>query len=235
MRRQPEIRSGARPVGIEIPRLYAILDAAQVGDAAITSVAEMLLSAGVTLIQYRDKRASSRELYERCRLLLEHIRPAGGTLIVNDRADVARAVDADGVHVGQEDLPVELARRVVGDGKWVGCSTHNPEQVRLADKSAADYIGFGPIFATRSKERPDPVVGLAGLREARRLTDKPIVAIGGITRANARAVFEAGADSVAVIQDLLQAEDIAARAREFLHLLADGEANARTASANLEQ
>lgn len=209
-------------MNIQFPRLYVILDAAQVGEASISSAADALLSAGIRLIQYRDKQASARELYERSQQLIERIRAAGGILIVNDRADVARALDANGVHVGQEDLPVELARRVVGEGKWVGCSTHNLEQVRSADKSSADYIGFGPVFPTRSKEKPDPVVGLPGLREARQMTRKPLVAIGGITRANARAVLEAGADSVAVIQDLLQTPEIAARAQEFLRILADG-------------
>ena len=208
-------------MGLRIPRLYAIVDAVYVRDAPISSVAEALLSAGIKLIQYRDKQASSRELYERSQQLLECARRAEGMLIVNDRADVARVVDADGVHVGQEDLPIDLARRVVGEGKWVGCSTHNLEQVLIADKSSADYIGFGPIFATRSKDRPDPVVGLQGLQEARRATSKPLVAIGGITRANARAVIEAGADSIAVIQDLLQAPDVSARAREFLRILSD--------------
>lgn len=181
--------------------------------------APRLLTAGVRLIQFRDKQASSGELFEHSRQIAESVRRWGGVFIVNDRADVARAVDANGVHVGQEDLPVELARRVLGPGKWVGYSTHVLEQVVEADRSSADYIAFGPIFPTQSKERPDPIVGLEGLREARKATRKPLVAIGGITVQNARHVIEAGADSVAVIRDLLSSPDIGERAKEFLRVL----------------
>jgi thiamine-phosphate pyrophosphorylase len=204
-----------------IPRFYAILDAAQIGGRPPAAICEILLAAGVRLIQYRDKRASSRELYETCCQLAEQVRRAGGIFVVNDRADVARAVGADGVHLGQEDLPVELARRVLEPGKWVGYSTHSLAQVREADRSSADYIAFGPIFPTPSKEKPDPVVGLEGLRQARQATRKPLVAIGGITLEKVRDVVAAGADSVAVIADLLKAPDIGARAREFLRLLGD--------------
>lgn len=202
-----------------IPGLYAILDAAQVGGRPPAAVAEILLAAGVRLIQYRDKRGSSRQLFEVSREIAERVRHAGAIFIVNDRADVALAVNAHGVHVGQDDLPVESARVLLPPGKWVGCSTHSLSQVREADRSSADYIGFGPIFATRSKEKPDPVVGLEGLSEARKATSKPLVAIGGITLENARSVLEAGADSVAVIGDVLQAADIGARARDFLNAL----------------
>ena len=202
-----------------IPRLYAIIDPAQTAGQSAVATAEILLSAGVRLIQFRDKKASSRELFESSRLILERVRRFEGIFILNDRADVARAVEADGVHVGQEDLPVELARRVLGSGKWVGTSTHRLDQVIEADLSSADYIAFGPIFPTASKEKPDPVVGLDGLREARQATRKPLVAIGGITVENARAVIEAGADSVAVIRDLISAPDIGKRAEEFLKVL----------------
>jgi len=206
-------------MSISIPRFYAILDPALIGGRGPAEVAASLLAAGVRLIQYRDKQASSRELFENSRILAQRVRDEGGIFIVNDRADVARAVDADGVHVGQEDLAVELARRVVGPGKWVGYSTHVLAQVRQADQSSADYIAFGPVFPTRSKEKPDPVVGLEGVREARQATRKPLVAIGGITLATAPTVIEAGADSVAVISDLLGAPDIAERAREYLQVL----------------
>jgi len=149
------------------------------------------------------------------------VRQAGGLFIVNDRADVARVVESSGVHLGQEDLPVEWARRVLAPGQWIGYSTHNLEQLAEADRSSADYIAFGPVFPTRSKEKPDPVVGLEGLREARQATRKPLVAIGGSTLENARAAIEAGADSVAVIADLLQAPDVGERAREYLRILGD--------------
>src|SRR5208283_11472 len=125
-------------------------------------------------------------------------------LIMNDRADLCIAAGFDGVHVGQEDLSPEGARKVIGEKLWLGVSTHNPDQVKRADKISADYIAVGPVFPTVSKANPDPVVGLEGVRRARALTRKPLVEIGGINRANCRSVIEAGADSVAVISDLMR-------------------------------
>ncbi|MGH9395710.1 MAG: thiamine phosphate synthase [Terriglobia bacterium] len=200
-----------------IPRLYAIVDAAQFD--SLTDVTASLLNAGVRLIQYRDKKSSSRELYMASIKLAERVRLAGGTFIVNDRADIALAADTDGVHLGQEDLPPTLARRLLPPGKIIGLSTHSIAQVAAADREPVDYIAFGPIFATASKAKPEPVVGLAGLAEARKATGKPLVAIGGITTENAPAVIDAGADSVAVIQALLGAPDVGERARKFLAVL----------------
>jgi thiamine-phosphate pyrophosphorylase len=197
------------------PRLYAIIDPAQSGGRSPLEVAEALLSAGVRLIQLRDKHASSGELYTAARQVSAMVRAAGATFVVNDRADVALAVEADGVHVGQDDLPVESARALLGSSKLIGYSTHVLEQVRDADRTSADYIAFGPIFPTTSKANPDAVVGLEGLRAARKATPKPLVAIGGITVENARAVFTAGADSIAVIRGLLEAPDIRARAEQL--------------------
>ena len=202
-----------------IPRLYAIIDPAQTEDLSPLAVTDILLSAGVRLIQYRGKTDSSRRLFDICSEISARVRQAGGTFIVNDRADVARLTDAHGVHVGKEYLPVEDVRRVLLAGQRVGVSTHTRAQFEEADTSSADYIAFGPVFPTGSKERPDPVVGLDGLRRVRELTRKPLVAIGGITLANAPSVIEAGADSVAVIHDLLAAEDIGAQARKFLQAL----------------
>jgi len=209
----------------EIPRLYAIIDAARVDTISPVEMAEILLDAGVKLIQYRDKNGSSRRLFETSRQIADPVRAAGGIFIVNDRADVALLAGADGVHVGQDDLPVELARRVLeAPGVLakprpgiIGCSTHNLEQVSEADRTSADYIAFGPVFATQSKQKPDALVGLDGLRAARKATRKPLVAIGGITLASATAVMEAGADSVALIGDLVK--DTPNRAREFLRIL----------------
>jgi len=209
-------------MGFSIPRLYAIIAPARAGGRSPVTVARELLSAGVRLIQFRDKQASSRQLYETCVEFKALLRDSGCSLVVNDRADVARAVDAEGVHLGQDDLPVEMARRVLAPDKWIGFSTHSLDQVAEADRSTADYIAFGPIFPTASKENPDPVVGLEGLRQARRATGKPLVAIGGITLQNAREVLAAGADSLAVIGDLLNAPDIGGRAREFLRVLGAG-------------
>jgi thiamine-phosphate pyrophosphorylase len=201
-----------------LPRLYVILDAALLKIPA-KECAKTLVDAGVRLIQYRNKRASGRDLFETARELATLLNPLGVQFIVNDRADVAALVGAGGVHVGQEDLGVEQAREVVGDGKWVGISTHNARQFRMALQTSADYIAVGPVFATGSKENPDPVVGVGLVRETRGITDRPIVGIGGITLEQSAEVIEAGANSVAVISDILGAEDIGKRARQYVDLL----------------
>jgi thiamine-phosphate pyrophosphorylase len=189
---------------IHLPRLYAILDASYFSDSQILfSTAEELLAGGVTLLQYRDKRGNARQMLERARELKRWL-VGPVKLIMNDRADLCLAAGYDGVHVGQEDLSPEGARRVIGERLWLGVSTHNPEQIQDADATSADYIAIGPVFSTTSKDNPDPVVGLKGVRKARALTRKPLVAIGGINRANCRSVIEAGADSVAVISDLIR-------------------------------
>lgn len=180
--------------------------------------AASLAEAGVGLVQYRAKRATARELFETSRSLVERLGAKGVRVIVNDRADVAAMTNAGGVHVGQGDLPPEDARKICGAGRWVGVSTHNVEQVRRAASSSADYIAVGPIFATVTKEKPGALVGTSLIREARELTSKPIIAIGGITLERAAEVFEAGADSVAVASDLLLARDPASRAGEYLDL-----------------
>jgi thiamine-phosphate pyrophosphorylase len=201
-----------------LPRLYVILDAALLKTPEI-DCAKSLVDAGVCLVQYRNKRATARDLFESSRELAAFFKPHQVRFIVNDRADVAALTDADGVHVGQEDLGVAEARAVIGAGKWVGVSTHNEQQVVEAAGSSADYVAVGPIFATGSKMNPDPVVGVGLVRRARAMTEKPIVAIGGITVERAAEVLEAGADSVAVISDILAAEDVGRRAREFVELL----------------
>src|SRR5579885_2178132 len=161
-----------------LPRLYVILDAALLPRPE-PEFAVKLAEAGVRLMQYRNKSASTRELFVSAQALAPALRERGAAFIVNDRADVAALAGASGVHVGQDDLTVEQARRVVGDEGVVGVSTHNLDEFRAAAASSADYIAVGPIFATSSKANPDPVVELELLEEARRLTDKPIVAIGG--------------------------------------------------------
>ena len=201
-----------------LPRLYVILDAALL-KIPIKECAKSLVDAGVRLIQYRNKPASGRELFETSRELATFLNPLGVQFIVNDRADVVALVGAGGVHVGQEDLGVEQARLVMGGGKWVGVSTHNAGQFRRALETSADYIAVGPVFATGSKENADPVVGMGFVRETRGVTDRPIVGIGGITLERAAAVIEAGADSVAIISDILGAENMGKRAREYVDLL----------------
>jgi len=201
---------------IHLPRLYAILDASYFSDSQILfSTAEELLAGGVTLLQYRNKSGNAREMLEQARELKRRL--DGVKLIMNDRADLCLAAGFDGVHVGQEDLSPEGARKVAGTILWLGVSTHNPEQIEEADKTSADYIAIGPVFLTASKANPDPVVGLEGVRQARALTRKPLVAIGGINRANCRSVIEAGADSVAVISDLMR--ESRKSAEDFLRIL----------------
>jgi thiamine-phosphate pyrophosphorylase len=143
--------------------------------------------------------------------------PKSVQLIMNDRADLCLAAGFDGVHVGQDDLSPESVRKIIGPDRWLGVSTHNPDQLREADLTSADYLAVGPVFSTSSKDKPDPVVGLDGVRQARQLTRKPLVAIGGITRTNAASVIEAGADSVAVISDLLR--EPRKSAEEFFRIL----------------
>lgn len=201
------------------PRIYAIIDAAQLEQRSPLAIFDMLVSAGVDMIQYRDKLGSARQLFDTSLQLAERARKRHVTFIVNDRADVALVTGADGVHLGQDDFPVELARRLLPPGTIVGWSTHSIAQVEEANRSSANYIAFGPVFPTRSKEHPDSTVGLEGLRAARKITGKPLVGIGGITVENARGVIKAGADAVAVISDLLKHPDVATRAQEFLRIL----------------
>jgi len=201
-----------------LPRLYVILDAGLLRESA-TETARKLIGAGVEVLQYRAKQVPAKEMLASARELAEAARARGARFFVNDRPDVASLAGADGVHVGQDDLGVEEARGVVGPDAWVGLSTHNIEQFEKALSSSADYIAVGPIFATTSKANPDPVVGLELIRRARRLTERPIVAIGGITLERAAEVIEAGADSVAVISDVLGAENPADRVRQYLRRL----------------
>jgi thiamine-phosphate pyrophosphorylase len=201
----------------QVGRLYAILDASCFSSPQILfDAADELASAGVGIIQYRNKSADARTILSQARGLKSRIGPRA-KLIMNDRADLCLAADFDGVHLGQDDLSPESARRIIGPNRLLGVSTHNPEQVAEADRTAADYIAIGPVFATGSKLNPDPVIGIAGVRRARELTHKPLVAIGGITRQNCSSVIAAGADSIAVISDLVR--DPRKSAEEFLRIL----------------
>jgi thiamine-phosphate pyrophosphorylase len=226
----------------DFPPLYAILSADLLSSASTDYAAEfavMLGNAGVGIIQYRNKNATARALYEvssRISRALSALATNAGTsvrFIVNDRADIACLAGAGGVHVGQDDLPVEDAREIctetiserdAGEKSaagtcrkfWVGISTHTLEQVRAAAATSADYIAIGPIFATTTKQHHEAVVGTDFIRQARQLTTKPLVAIGGITVATAEEVFRAGADCIAVARDLICAPDPAARAAEYL-------------------
>lgn len=200
-----------------LPRLYPILDASTHADIdCLVAFAQELRAAGCTLLQYRNKSGNARTMLQQARDLKKHL-GSSVRLIMNDRADLCLAAEFDGVHVGQDDLSPESVRAIIGPERWLGVSTHNPEQLQEADLTSADYLAIGPVFATSSKEKPDPVVGLEGVRRTRSLTRKPLVAIGGITRANAASVIEAGADSVAVISDLLR--EPRKSAEEFFRIL----------------
>lgn len=201
------------------PRLYVILDAALLRSSP-QMAAVTLAEAGVELIQYRDKHSPSQTLLSLSHQLVDEMRPRGVCVVVNDRADVAAVAGAAGVHLGQDDLPVEEARKVCGSGRWVGISTHSEEEVRAAADTSADYIAVGPVFETATKANPTPVVGLELIRRARAITEKPIVAIGGITVERARDVYAAGADAVAVASDILNHVDMGKRARAYIELTA---------------
>ncbi len=211
------IQSVFRPQTIKLPSLYAILDAGQAQpNSNLLALAKELAAGGCTLLQYRNKSGNARLMLEQARELKNHL-GSSVRLIMNDRADLCLSAEFDGVHVGQEDLSPESVRGIIGPQRWLGVSTHNLEQLREADLTSADYLAIGPVFATTSKDKPDPVVGLEGVRRAREMTRKPLVAIGGITRANAASVIEAGADSVAVISDLLR--EPRKSAEEFFRIL----------------
>jgi thiamine-phosphate pyrophosphorylase len=202
---------------ILLPRLYAIVDSsAHESTQDLLAYTEELAASGCTLLQYRNKLGNARAMLEQARELKKHL-GASVRLIMDDRADLCLATDFDGVHVGQDDLSPVSVRGIIGPDRWLGVSTHNPEQLRDADLTSADYLAIGPVFATSSKQNPDPVIGLEGVRRARQLTRKPLVAIGGITRRNAASVLEAGADSVAVISDLLR--EPRKSAEEFFRVL----------------
>jgi thiamine-phosphate pyrophosphorylase len=209
-------------VAIILPRLYPIVDEGVVerSGLGVGRVAEELRAAGVGLLQYRNKVGAPQAILRDAAVIWEVFAGTDCRLILNDRADLVALAGFGGVHVGQGDLSPEDARRVVGAKRWVGVSTHSDEQVRIGDATSADYLAVGPVFATRTKRDAEPVIGLDGIRRARALTKKPLVAIGGITRANAKSAIDAGADSVAVISALfVEGETVEKVAEDFLRNL----------------
>jgi thiamine-phosphate pyrophosphorylase len=190
----------------------------------VPALADACLEGGARFLQVRAKTSAGGAFLEMCDAVVARAHKAGGTVIVNDRADIARFARADGVHLGQEDLPPAMARQVMGGAAIVGFSTHSIEQVRAASRLPVDYIAVGPIFGTTSKDTGFDAVGTALVREARAFLsaaglETPIVAIGGITLERAASVIDAGATSVAVISDLLSTGDPAARVREYLKIV----------------
>lgn len=186
------------------------------GSRPLAGIVQTALDAGVRLFQLRMKTLETGKVYEMAAALCPLVRNGGGTFIVNDRCDVAAVVGADGVHLGQKDLPLADARAILGPDKLIGISTHNLAQATQAEAGGADYIGFGPVFPTATKENPDPVVGVDGLREARAKVRIPIVAIGGINAGNIGEVKSTGADCCAVVSAVLAADDPKAAIAELM-------------------
>lgn len=196
--------------------LYLIIDPSVAPTRSLRDALLQSAQVGVRIVQYRNKTASMKDAYAEALPLRKLAAELGVLFIVNDRCDLAQAIDADGVHLGQGDLPLDLARKVMGPDKLIGISTHNSDQVREASAGKPDYLGFGPIFKPGSKQDHDPVVGIEGLRAIRTLTSLPVFAIGGITVENVGDVMKAGANGVAVISAILKAPDITQAVSDFL-------------------
>ncbi len=211
------------PVSVAHPQLkglYLILDPSACPACSLVDMLKEAAEAGVRLFQYRDKRASMRDAYHLATALRRAASDASALFIVNDRCDLALAVDADGVHLGQTDLPLAEARKLLGEDKIIGISTHTPDQVREATAGKPDYLGVGPIFATGTKKDHEPVIGVEGLWAVRSLTTLPLFAIGGITLDSVEPVIQAGADGVAVISAILSASDRSRAIHDFMARLA---------------
>ncbi len=200
-----------------LPRLYPITDR-KISQLSHAAQVEQMAAGGATLIQLREKYLSPREFYEEALAAMKVARSLQVKIIINDRVDIAIAVEADGVHLGQDDLPPEGARNLLGNDRIIGYSTHDLKQALAADSMPVDYIAIGPVFATSTKENPDPVVGLEMLTQLRAQISKPLVAIGGITLDRAAEVLASGADSVAIISDLFSTGDLAARVHYYLEI-----------------
>lgn len=196
--------------------LYVILDPSVRPDRSLREVLRSCATGGARIFQYRNKNVSMKEAYLEALPLRQIAADLGVLFIVNDRCDLALAVDADGVHLGQDDLPYAEARKVLGSEKIIGLSTHNTRQVKEAEALTPDYIGFGPIFNPASKHDHDPIVGLDGLRSIRTLTTLPVFAIGGIQLDQARSVVQTGANGIAVISAVLNAPDVTKAVRDLI-------------------
>jgi thiamine-phosphate pyrophosphorylase len=205
------------PRGLQLPPLYAILDPEQTKGRVPETVLLELLKSGIEWLQLRVKAMPPRNFLDLACAARRRTRSSSCKLIVNDRVDIALACAADGVHLGQEDLPLQAARKFMGD-RVIGISTHDVEQAKAAEASGADYIGFGPIFGTATKATGYSARGLEMLRRVREAVRIPIVAIGGITEGNVNEVWQTGADSAAIISDLLGADDIADKIKRILAL-----------------
>ncbi|UCD84071.1 MAG: thiamine phosphate synthase [Deltaproteobacteria bacterium] len=211
---------------MQIKGLYAIIDNTLTSHLSHPELAEKILRGGAKIIQLRAKPSlsskkpavSDRELFETAKIIRELTRQTRASLIINDRADIASAVEADGLHLGQDDLPLANARKILGKNKVIGISTHNIEEAERAGKEGADYIGFGPIFSSETKGKYIPPQGIKSLKQVTAAIDLPIIAIGGINEKNIEEVIQAGADGAAIISAITTAEDITAKTRHFVDL-----------------
>jgi thiamine-phosphate pyrophosphorylase len=199
-------------------RLCLVTDRRLGRGRALAEIVAAAVRGGATMVQLREKEAATRAFLEEARALKAMLAPLGVSFVVNDRLDIALAVDADGLHVGQDDLPVAEARRLLGPDKIVGLSITDARQAKAADAAAADYLGVGPIYQQQTKDDASPPLGIEGLRAIRGLTQKPIVAIGGLTPDNSAPVLAAGADGFAVVSAIVAADDPEAAARRFARL-----------------
>ncbi len=203
-------------VNMRIKGLYAIIDNSLTPSISNIEIARKVLAGGTKIVQLRGKGLSSRELLEQAREVRELARKAGATFIVNDRADIALLSGADGVHLGQDDLPIDEARKILGKEKIIGISTHSLEQALKAEQEGADYIGFGPVFDTKTKADAEKAKGLQALREVKQRVSMPVIAIGGINLENIGEVIDAGSDGAAVISAIIKAEKIEDATRRFM-------------------
>ena len=204
--------SSSRPL---LHGLYVILDERWASTCSLIEVLSQMGEAGVKLVQYRNKGGAMREAYSHAAKLRDAAGKMGVVFIVNDRCDLALAIEADGVHLGQSDLPLETARDLMGDDRLIGISTHRSEEIQEASQGSADYVGFGPLYDTTTKADHEPLVGLDGLRRVRAMTSLPIFAIGGITPSSAKEVMHAGANGVAVASAILNSADRPHAVAEF--------------------
>ena len=197
--------------------VYLVTDSNLAGDRSLLEICSTAIRGGISVIQLREKNLDSRSFYEKGLMLRNHLRQYGIPLIVNDRIDIAMAIDADGVHLGQSDMPVKAARRLLGDEKIIGWSLNHPDHVNSEEAMLADYLAVSPVFFTSTKSDITVPWGLEGITYTRRLTDKPLVAIGGITEYNISDVIFAGADSAAVVSAIVTADDPEDATRQLTH------------------
>lgn len=208
-----------------IPPIYPIMDSSLISSDRIKETAQALMAGGAKIIQLRAKGFSSKEFLEAARTIKKITRDKDVIFIVNDRVDVALLADADGVHLGQNDLPAREARRLMGNDKIIGFSTHNIREAVEAERLPVDYISFGPIFPTKTKEDAQTPKGIKGLADVRKAVDIPIVAIGGITEKNMAYVWKEGINSVAMISEILTSTDVSKKVNKLIYIAKDLQAN----------